>query len=298
MQWNQWWATNLLANFHLHLAVVGAGLLAFGAVWRRWFQAGIGALIILANVGLIASQLPPPAAAALPGQVTLRVMTLNVLFDNRKVGALRDHIAGLKPDVVLLQEVNRRWNRDLPVLEDLYPHRLSLTDAGPLLDEHGTVLYSRYPIAETARPRLGGVEGRLTAARIAVNGRSLWLASTHLVKPNTPGGQTLQRAQLRDVAAWADTVDGPLVIGGDFNATVHMPQLAGLLQNHGFATDLQSDRWWKMAVGTYPSWLPVLGLKIDHILARGAAIASADIVTVEGSDHRAVVANIVLPEQR
>jgi endonuclease/exonuclease/phosphatase family metal-dependent hydrolase len=88
------------------------------------------------------------------------------------------------------------------------------------------------------------------------------------------------------------------VIGGDFNATVYMPQLHELLETQSLSTDLQSGQWWKVAVGTYPSWLPLLGLKIDHILARDAAIATSDIVTIEGSDHRAVVADIVLPEQR
>lgn len=297
MQWNEWWAMNLLANFHLHLAVVGAALMAFGLVWRRWLQAGIGAAIILANIGLVASQLPPAAAAAVPGPATLRVMTVNVLFDNRNAAALRDHIVAQEPDVVLMQEVNRRWNRDLTVLNDLYPHRLTLMEAKPLLDDHGTVLFSRYPITEYARPALGGIEGRLTAARLSVDGHPVWLASTHLVKPSTPGGQALQRLQLNALGRWAASVSGPLVIGGDFNATVYMPQLDGLLQSQGFSTDLQSGQWWKVAVGTYPSWLPLLGLKIDHILARDAAIASSDIVTIKGSDHRAVVANLVLPAQ-
>jgi endonuclease/exonuclease/phosphatase (EEP) superfamily protein YafD len=297
MQWNHWWATSLLANFHLHLAVVGAALMAFGLVWRRWFQAGIGAAIILANVGLVASQLPP-AAAAVPGQTALRVMTINVLYDNRNVTALREHIVEESPDVVLMQEVNRRWARDLTALYSLYPHRLLLIESRPLLDDHGTVLFSRYPISDAMRPTLGGIEGRLTAARVSVDGRPLWLASTHMVKPSTPGGQALQRAQLNDLAGWAASVSGPLVIGGDFNATVYMPQLHELLETQSLSTDLQSGQWWKVAVGTYPSWLPLLGLKIDHILARDAAIATSDIVTIEGSDHRAVVADIVLPEQR
>lgn len=299
MQWNHWWATSLLSNFHLHLAVVGAALMAFGLVWRRWLQAGIGAAIILANVGLVASQLPVPASAAVaPGQAALRVMTINVLFDNRNLPALQAHIAEQNPDVLLMQEVNRRWNRDLTALNDRYPYRLPLIEARPLLDEHGTVLFSRYPITDAVRPTLGGVEGRLTAARVSVDGRPLWLASTHLVKPSTPAGQAMQRAQLVDLAKWAETVAEPLVIGGDFNATVHMPQLDDLLKSQSLTTDLQSGQWWKVAVGTYPSWLPLLGLKIDHIMAREASIAASEIVTIEGSDHRAVVANIVLPAQR
>lgn len=292
----EWWATALLANFHLHLAVAGAAILAFGLVWRRWWQSAIGAAVVAANLALAAGPMPAPAAAAPPGHSAIRVMTLNVLFANRDAGALRRRLEELRPDIVLLQEVNRRWDWDLALFRDLYPHRVTLTRARGLLDAHGTVVLSKLPIGETARPKLGGLPGRLTAARIAVDGQSIWFASAHLVKPNTPGGEALQREQLRDLAAWAESVSGPLVIGGDFNATVHMPQMEELVSRDGFATDLGAGGWWPVARGTFPAWLPVLGLKIDHVLVREAFIAAAAVEEVPGSDHRGIVADLILPE--
>ena len=296
MQWNHWWATNLLTNFHPHLAVLGIAVLTAGVIWRRWLHAGIGAAIVAANLGLMVSQLPAANAIA-PASVaaSLRVMTLNVLFDNRDVASLRSQLVRLNPDVVLLQEVTRRWDSDLTVMADLYPYRMELTYTRDLLDQHGTVILSRFPFTETARPDIADVAGRLTAARVSVDGHQVWVASTHMVKPNTLDGQVLQRRQMADLARWVQHTDGPVVLGGDFNATPYTPQLDQLVESSGLATDAQAAPWWRAALGTYPSWLPVLSLKIDHIMTRGATIAEAEIVAVPGSDHKAVIATITLP---
>lgn len=295
-QWSQWWATNLLTNFRPQLVLLGVVVLVVGVFWRGWFQAGIGAGIVVVNLAFMASQLSAPAMAIpLSGDGRLRVMTFNVLYSNSNAMALRRSLAEWQPDIVLLQEVSRRWNRDLAGLADLYPYRLQLTDQRPLLDAHGTVILSRFPVLEMARPDIGQLPGRLTAGRFSVDGHKMWLASTHLVKPATIGGQTLQRSQLADLIAWTGTIQEPLVLGGDFNSTLYTPLMEALTKGEGFQPDLQAGPWWQAALSTYPAWLPVLGLRIDHILARGATIDDARIVKVEGSDHRAVIADIVLP---
>lgn len=296
MQWNQWWAANLLTNFHLHLAIVGLVVGVAGALWRRWFQAGIGVAIIVANLGLIASQLP---SASLAGPISadknIRVMTLNVLYSNSDVTSLRQRLVELSPDVALLQEVSSRWDHELRVMDDLYPYRMRLTRTQPLLDQHGTVVLSRFPFIETARPDIGTVHGQLTAARVAIDGQDLWVASTHLVKPSTKDGQELQKLQLRDLAEWVERQDGPLVLGGDFNSTLYTPQMERLVEQTGVAADMQATPWWRVPFGTYPAWLPVFSLKIDHIMTRGGAIRDVKIVEVPRSDHRGVIATISLP---
>lgn len=294
MQGLQWWATNLLANFHLHLAVLGAAFVGLAVVWRRWLQAGIGAAIVVANLGLVATQLPAQGAAVPPGEPQLRVMTVNVLFANQDVMALRRALEEWLPDVVLLQEINQRWKSDLAALRDIYPHQINVEKPLQLYDLHGTALISRLPIEEVMRRPLGGLGGRLTAARIAVGGRDVWLASTHLVKPSTPHGQRLQRVQLQELDAWAASIEAPLIVGGDFNGTLHMQQIKTMVRDRGFSTDLRAGDWRQIAVGTYPAWLPGLGLKIDHVFVRGATISRSEIVDVPGSDHRGIQADIIL----
>ncbi len=295
-QWSQWWVTSLLTIFRPQLVVLGVAVFVMAIVWHGWFQAAIGAGIVAVNLASMASQLAAPAMAIpVSDDGRLRVMTFNVLYSNNNVMALRRSLAEWQPDVVLLQEVTRRWNGDLDALADLYPYRVQLTDQRPLLDAHGSAVLSRFPVLETARPDLDALPGRLTAARLSIDGHEVWLASTHLVKPATIGGQVEQRAQLADLIAWTESVREPLILGGDFNSTLYTAQMETLTKGEGFQPDLRAGPWWQVVLSTYPAWLPVLGLKIDHVLVRGAVIDDARIIRIEGSDHRAVIADIALP---
>ena len=58
--------------------------------------------------------------------------------------------------------------------------------------------------------------------------------------------------------------------------------------------DYDAAPWTQLASGTFPSWLPALGLKIDHVMSRGGQIVSAKTVRIPGSDHRAVIVDVSL----
>jgi endonuclease/exonuclease/phosphatase (EEP) superfamily protein YafD len=293
---SQWWPANILTNFHPHLALLGFALLAVGVVWRHWLQAALGATVFGTNAAFVWTQLPALAVPALPDPPgNLRVMTINLLHSNDNLAALRSTLVAETPNAVFLQEVTWRWNNRLRELSALYPYRTTFTGVGFLDNDHGTVLLSRHPILESDRPKLGGMSSRLSAGRIAVAGRTLWVACTHLVKPNTKNGQVLQRRQFRDLGAWVDRAQGSIVLGGDFNSTPFAPQLEQFAESARLSLDVGASSWWRIIAGTYPSWLPLLGLKIDHIMVRDAVIVSARAVRIDGSDHLAVVADVRLP---
>ncbi len=110
-------------------------------------------------------------------------------------------------------------------MHDLYPYHMNLTLARNLIDLHGTMVLSCFPFTGSTRPFLGSFPGHLTAARILLEGQSLWVASTHLVKPNTEDGQILQWQQLTYLSQWVQSIKEPLVMGGDFNSMLYTPQM-------------------------------------------------------------------------
>jgi len=293
--WSNIWLGNILANFQPHLAVLGFVLLIGCLFLGLRIPAVVGAAVCLANGALIVGQLP--AQGTLPTDARadrLRLMTFNVLHSNQDVGALRESLIEVQPDVVLLQEVSRRWNRHLHVLADLYPHRTPLAAIGPKHDDHGNVVLSRLPLLDVRQPTLAGMTGRLTAARISLRGKSIWVASVHIDKPDPLGRPNMQRRQLAELQDWITGMDPPLTLGGDFNATLHTPQLNVFITRTGVNVDLASDPWWSIARGTYPAWVPLFGLKIDHIMALDIAILDSAAIRISGSDHRAVVTNLRL----
>ena len=99
------------------------------------------------------------------------------------------------------------------------------------------------------------------------------------------------KAQLDNFAREA----GPaaVIIGGDYNSTPDMRQFRQLLTN-GYRDAVE-----QLGAGYAPTFranadIPPL-ITIDHILTRNAAAKSIKTVTVEGSDHRALLATIAVP---
>ena len=81
---------------------------------------------------------------------------------------------------------------------------------------------------------------------------------------------------------------------GDFNATVDQPTMRALLDDGYTDAALARGRGWE------PTWRPSgIGpmLTIDHVLVDEAtAVDDVSVHDVPGSDHRALVATLRLPQ--
>jgi endonuclease/exonuclease/phosphatase (EEP) superfamily protein YafD len=96
---------------------------------------------------------------------------------------------------------------------------------------------------------------------------------------------------LADLAAKAD--GGSIVVGGDFNSTVDMRPFRRLL-NGGYRD--ASEQAGAGRQFTFPSnWKIAPFIGIDHVLTRNATAVSTETVTIPFSDHRALMATVMVP---
>ena len=87
--------------------------------------------------------------------------------------------------------------------------------------------------------------------------------------------------------------DVPVIVGGDFNAVPSNPALATVRNRY---RDVFAEAGVGLG-GTLWNHRPLL--RIDHILVSGTLFAgSAKVVRSEHSDHRLVLAEVVLPPHR
>jgi len=124
------------------------------------------------------------------------------------------------------------------------------------------------------------------------------LACIHAASPKppwSPGATARWRSQLSALPA----PDGsPLILAGDFNATLDHAQFRRLLRR-GYA-----DAASQAGHGLSPTWGPRPGrrpalLAIDHVLTgRRCAVLSTSAHVLPGSDHRALYAELRLPAPR
>jgi endonuclease/exonuclease/phosphatase family metal-dependent hydrolase len=220
----------------------------------------------------------------------LRVLTFNLYFGRADAEVIVARVRQAGADVLFLQELTEDAVTRLKQagLEDLMPHeRLELWGGS-----RGSGIYSRFPLGDG--PRLAPVHMAQPTALVELpNGDAVELVCVH---PVTPRLGRWGAARWREELAVLPPPGGrPRVLAGDFNATLDHAAFRGLLRL-GYADAAQ-----QAGSALTPTWGLPGGravLTLDHVLAdRGCAVLGYSVHVVPGSDHRAVYAEIQLPER-
>ncbi|PVZ04259.1 endonuclease/exonuclease/phosphatase (EEP) superfamily protein YafD [Actinomycetospora cinnamomea] len=123
-----------------------------------------------------------------------------------------------------------------------------------------------------------------------VDGRDVRVVATHPQSPK-PGDTNAWARDIAALARWC-TGDRPTVVAGDLNATLDHAEFRTATAG---CTDAAEDVG-EGLTGTWPAAVPrLLGVQIDHVLTSGGPRArEVEVVDVEGSDHRGVLARVGL----
>lgn len=215
------------------------------------------------------------------GAAEMTMINYNVMFRNGEAGAAVPEIVGSGADVVLLLEARPLFSA-MPELARTYPYRLGCDSEAAC----GSVLLSKRPMEATRIEPLGAfASDRFLQARITVGETPVTVIGAHLSKPYFDG---FAMAELNALRRRIEGIGGPMVVAGDFNAPPWYWPLVRFAERTGFRTA-------RAFVATWPSWSGALGLPIDHVFARSAAVVDLrPLSSPYGSNHRALVARIAL----
>ena len=218
----------------------------------------------------------------------IRLMTANLLHGGTVPSDFEELLDRFDPDVVVTQELGQACAE---ALEARYPnHRLRPADN---FKGRGIATRLGARFGDVPMPARDGTE-----ARLIVDGGEWSLVGVHLLNPiefpwwSSVRGRSGQLAAIRE---WLGRVAvGPVLVVGDFNASPRWPayrQMAGMLDDlpAAFAEQrgARSERTWAWR----PGWPRML--RIDHVFGRGVEAVSVSVARIEGSDHYAVVADLV-----
>lgn len=216
----------------------------------------------------------------------LRVMSLNLLYGQADPARVVELAVANRIDVLVVQETDQMVLNGMRAagLDQAFPHSAGEAQPGPA----GTMVFSTLPISQVTRlgTAFGGYQMQVDD--------EITLLAVHA------------RAPVENSAAWREdmrvlrraAVDNgtPAVIAGDFNATTDHRELRELI-GRGFddAATVSKSRWQP----TFPegSEISLVGIPvpplwaIDHVLVNGGLRPVAtDTTSVEGTDHRALIA--------
>lgn len=258
-----------LAVFRLPLAFL-AGLLSAVLLARglRGYMRGV--LAVAVGAGLVTASHYWPLNAAVPGQYTL--YQKNVLYLPGPVEAIAADISATAPDFLTLQELSLIKQDILNRVSDRLPsqHRCRVHQYG------GEAVASRFPKIEGS----GRCAYGLAAMQVETPAGPVWVVSIHLRWPYPGSGG----ADARRLAGVLAELDGPIVMGGDFNMVAW-----------AYSVQLMADAGRVVRAGpivTSYNLFGLLPLPIDQVFAPGGGQAQKR--PKAGSDHYGVVARISL----
>jgi endonuclease/exonuclease/phosphatase (EEP) superfamily protein YafD len=198
-------------------------------------------------------------------------------------------VADLDADVVAVQELAAPQAEALGAV-------LPFGRLDPAKDFTGMGIARRSPGVVTRLP-LARRDAYLTEIDPA-GGAAIELVNVHVLAPHAgPPWRALatRRAQLRGLDAHLAASPGRRrVLGGDLNATPLWPvyrRLRRRLQDGAWDAVRGNGGWPRRTWGPWPG-APRL-LRIDHVLVCGVTVTAVRVVHVPGSDHSALVVDLV-----
>ena len=201
-----------------------------------------------------------------------------------------------RADVLFVQELtdDAAARLERAGLDELLPHQVTQPMAH---GTRGSGIYARFPLSDGS-PAGPMSPARCTARLDLPSGQFVDLACIHTASPKpawSPPAAARWRSQLSALPPPGDT---PLILAGDFNATLDHAQFRRLLRLGYVDAASQAGN------GLVATWGPrahrrLTLLAIDHILIDlRSAVLSTSVHRLDGSDHRALYAELRLPASR
>ena len=271
-------------------ATVAAGLAAL--LLRGKGPSATAAFAGAALAAVVAPRAIPRRQPAADGPV-LRVLTVNLLTGRAAGGRIVELVRTTDADVLFLQELSEDAVSRLKQagLSELLPHEM-LDVAG--YRYRGSGIYARHPLHDglTIGPSFAS---QPTARLDLPPGRSVQLVCVHPHPPMPPWHGPAAPRWRGELTALPPPGDVPVVLAGDYNATLDHAQFRRLLRlGHVDAAS-------RLGKGLVPTWgpephgRPVL-LPFDHVLIDPrCAVLATSTHPVPGSDHRALYVEFRLP---
>jgi endonuclease/exonuclease/phosphatase (EEP) superfamily protein YafD len=282
-------------TFTPYVGLISPLPLLLALVLRRWVVAGLALLVVLAFAhALLPRALAGPQPTVRDG-VTVRVMAANLFVGQGDARTVVDLVRRHRVDLLALEELppEELARLDRAGLRRILPYRRYEVAGGGATSSG---LFSRRPIttleAENSLHRQGEPRGLIrTAAPPAL---PIDLQVIHPVPPINPEWRGIWHHMLGELTRPSGG-DRIRLLAGDFNATLDHHELRRLLGDGGYvdaadAVGAGYDTTWPAGRDFPPE------ITIDHVLVDPRVrVQDVSIHIVPRSDHRAVIATLVLP---
>lgn len=215
----------------------------------------------------------------------IKIATVNILTTNTKYKELCDEILESNSDIIVLEEIDERWEKELQKVKELYPYRYEyLRD-----DNFGMAIYSKIKIEKFDVIQAGTItELPVISALVEKDGKKLEIIGMHTTPPTKVSYFENTCKLFEDIAEYINRSDIPVILTGDMNSSRFSYNYKKFIKN----TKMKDAG--KITQLTWPTyWLMPMRIQLDHIfLSSEISIKSCTKGHYTGSDHFPVYAEI------
>lgn len=223
----KWWWVKILVFPRVQISAFLAVLLTLWLIFffRRHWSSYLLILLMLGALGYQFYRIHPytpfakkqtsPSGPSTKN-ANISAITANVYMKNHEVQPILNQIYRLEPDLVLLLETDRWWQRQMDTLKATYAYSLSR----PLDNTYGMLLYSRLPLqnAEIRYLMEDSIPSMHAQVRLR-NGSAVKIYCLHPRPPVPPESKTStdRDAELLLVGKMVKQSEEPAIVMGDLN---------------------------------------------------------------------------------
>lgn len=268
---------------HFAIACVLGALLAL-CVKRHWYAVVMlfGAVLLTGHAVLL---LHAHSADAPSGtQPSFRLLSFNIDGDNMANGArIADLILSSNADVAEVFEASPLLSQ-LSRLTAVYPYQIG---CGVLTKGCDSLLLSKRPFLKQSIQSLAGLwRDRFLLATIDMDGQPVAFASAHLSKPYF---DEFHQDELHVLHHILKATSEPVLLAGDFNASVIEPDMQDFLDRSGLTHVFPEPSTWPIEAKAF-------GIAIDHVFARPPIQLRSvtQISDAMGSNHYGLISEFTI----
>jgi vancomycin resistance protein VanJ len=299
----EYWLVDAL-SYVLPLLLMLAILHLPGAIWRRSKFFVSATALPLVVFGILYGPSYVPRLESNEVGLSFTVMSYNIWVGNDQYDSIVGAINEMAPDVIGLQEITDRIAKEIQRdLADQYPFRAIDGDQA---------VFSRFPIVAREVLLIGDARAPIPVQHIVldVDGRQIGIVNAHPHSPQLMASRLLglrlgypsglanrwRDLEVREMMRAVETMEGPLVVLGDFNLT-------DLQAVYGEMTQVLLDAHKEVGYGLGFTRTPVRGVgpatwRIDFVFytpeLTALKVTNGDFA---GSDHRPVVAELAFRDR-
>jgi endonuclease/exonuclease/phosphatase (EEP) superfamily protein YafD len=240
------------------------------------------AFFLLSGIGLVKYYVPIDKVDSV---ADIKILSINLLSSNNNSDEVLDFIINEDPDLIVLQEVNQKWDTYLSSLGSTFPFKLTEIRE----DNFGLVVLSKVELIDPEKIILSNSGVPSFYFKINMDSKETHFIATHPLPPIGTDYFDYRNEQFTNLNKMVKRLNGSKVLIGDLNTTSFSPNFNRIIEG----TSLRDSR---LGFGLQPSWnaqIPFISVTIDHILISKEIMVTNRMVGPDiGSDHFPVIIKI------